>query len=216
MHPNIPGLIRLPVFVLLILLAFVVLGLDAYFVNEANKASSFDVLGYSVPTGIEIPTFAQLGVATSVLTIASLIPILIIDQLRKGAATSFVVVELAWLGFLWVLWLATAADTADFDACSKFSTFCSKYHAAEAMSFLTWLLLMGYWIVLLVHTIIAVNNGQNRIWFTSVIDADFTAVAGGGVAGGAPHGGAAFPAQPQQHQQMMTSPATGPATYPPV
>lgn len=42
---------------------------------------------------------------------------------------------------------------------------------------------MAYWAVLLVSAMGARNNGQSRIWFTSVGDADFSA-GSGGVGGG--------------------------------
>jgi len=203
MHPNIPALIRLPVFVFLIVCTLVVLGLDAHFVSQTNKANNF--LGAAL---FEF-TFAKLGVATAVLTLVSVVPMTVIDFLRKGAATSYVVVELAWLGFLWILWLATAADTANlFSTCPSEFTFCSQYQAAEAFSFLAWMALMAYWIILLVFAIIAANNGQSQIWYTGVTEADFS--AGGGPAGGVPQGGAAYPVQ----QPQMTG-ATGPVVYPP-
>ena len=69
---------------------------------------------------------------------------------------------------------------------------------------------MGYWVVLLVFAIMAVNNGQGRIWFTTVSDADFGA-GGFPQGGGVPQGGATYPpqqqqfAQPQQQAPPMTA-----------
>lgn len=208
MHPNIPALVRLPVFVFLIVCTLVVLGLDAHFVNATTKTYSVGGFGYNYSFHGSAPAFASLGVATAVLTLVSVVPMFVIDFLRKGAATSFVVVELAVLGVLWVLWLATAADTANFGSCSSTDTWCSQFQAAEAFSFLAWLALMAYWIILLVFAIIAANNGHGQIWFTGVTEADFS--AGGGPAGGVPQGGAAYPVQ----QPQMTG-ATGPVVYPP-
>jgi len=208
MHPNIPALIRLPVFVFLIVCTLVVLGVDAHFVSENNKGVSYSAFGYTYTAHGSSPTFAKLGVATAVLTLVSVVPMFVIDFLREGAATSFVVVELAWLGFLWILWLATAADTADYGSCSSGDSWCSQFQAAEAFSFLAWMALMAYWIILLVFAIIAVNNGQSQIWYTGVTEADFS--AGGGPAGGVPQGGEAYPVQ----QPQMTG-ATGPVVYPP-
>jgi len=200
MHPNLPAVIRLPVFAFLTLCALVVLGVDAHFVNESNK---YFALSHYYGSTFD---FAKLGVATAVLTLITIVPMAVIDFLRKGAATSFVVVELGWLGFLWILWLATAADTANLlGTCPSGFTFCSQYQAAEAFSFLAWLTLMAYWIILLAFSIIAMNNGQTQIWYTSVTEAEFS--TGGGPAGGVPQGGVAYPApQPQM---------TGPVVYPP-
>jgi len=206
MHPNIPALVRLPVFVFLLVCTLIVLGVDGHLVSVENKNQK---TYFGVKVDILDFTFAKLGVATAVLTLVSVLPMLVIDLLRKGAATSYVVVELAWLGFLWILWLATAADTANrFSTCPSQISWCSEYQAAEAFSFLAWMALMAYWIILLVFAIIAVNNGQSQIWFTGVTEADFS--AGGGPAGGVPQGGAAYPAQ----QPQMTG-ATGPMVYPP-
>ena len=140
---------------------------------------------------------------------------------------------------------ATAADTANFGSCSNSTPFCSQFQTVEAFSFLAWLLLGGYWMVLLVCTIVAFSNGQTRIWITAVTDADFAARGGGGIPqGGVPQGGipqggipqggvpqgsfpqgsfpqgsfpqgGGVPAPPAQ--QAMTFPVTGrPASYPPV
>lgn len=120
---------------------------------------------------------------------------------------------------------ATAAETASVDfGCSTSGiggAYCSKFQAAEAFAFLAWLLLLAYWAILLAFAIIAVNNGQSQIWFSSVTDADFSAgsggtggVGGGGV-GGAPYpqGGVGYP--PQQQQPMMTGTAPPPGGSPP-
>lgn len=228
MHRNIPTLLRVPVFTLLLVYSLIVLGIDAHFVDEERKAwADFGsyLFGYLLP-----PTFDDLGVATSVLTLISIVPMLIIEFLRQGAVTSWVIIELAWLGFLCVMWLATAADTANYGSCTNSSPACSQFQTVEAFSFLAWLLLGGYWMVLLVCTIVAFSNGQTRIWITAVTDADFAARGGGGIPqGGVPQGsvpqgsfpqgnfpqGGGVPAQPAQ--QVMTFPVTGrPASYPPV
>jgi hypothetical protein len=108
--------------------------------------------------------------------------------------------------------------------------YCSLFQAVEAFAFLGWILLLAYWVVLLVVAIIAFNNGQSQIWFSSVKDVDFSAgsggagVKGGGVGGGAyPQGGAVYPPQPQQQAPLMAGagapPVTGsmlsPSSYPP-
>jgi hypothetical protein len=122
---------------------------------------------------------------------------------------------------------ATAADTASvgFDCANVGidSSYCSKFQAVEAFAFLSWILLLAYWVVLLVFAIIAFNNGQSQIWFSSVTDADFSAGSGGaGVTGGGgayPQGGAVYP--PQQQQQTgtgvpptVTGSAVSPSSFP--
>jgi len=222
MHPNLPALVRIPVFGALLVFSLIVLGVDAHLISQA----SFTILGvhYSLA-----PSWLKLGVAVAVITIVSLVAILVMDLLRKGAVTSFISVELGWLGVLWVLWLATAADTANGVQCSGVidgfdGSICGQAQAAEAFSFLAWLLLMAYWILLLVFAIIAATQGQPGIWMVNVADADFSAGSGARGTGGGVQGGPAYgaPAQQpyyapqQQQQQLMTGASNGATvTYPP-
>ncbi|KAF8284478.1 hypothetical protein DL93DRAFT_2146915 [Clavulina sp. PMI_390] len=111
---------------------------------------------------------------------------IVIDIIRKGSVTSMIAIELGWLGFLWIMWLATAADTASNKTCSNsvvsylgsldstISSLCSQFRAAEAFSFLTWLLLMGYWALLMIFSVMAHSSGNQNIWTTAVSDAGFT------------------------------------------
>ncbi|KAJ8453852.1 hypothetical protein ONZ51_g13366 [Trametes cubensis] len=89
--------------------------------------------------------FEALGIAVGALTMVSIPVMIAIDFLRTGAFTSMVVVELSWLSVLWVLWLATAAQTADqtsvaFANCDFgnviLNQVCNETHAIEAFSFL--------------------------------------------------------------------------------
>ncbi|KAH7922856.1 hypothetical protein BV22DRAFT_1016507 [Leucogyrophana mollusca] len=161
----------------------------------------------------EYLTFAALGVATSVLTMVSLIGIFVIDFLHQGAFTSMVLVELVWLFILWVLWVATAGETAAdnnlyfpygciYDACKLFLA-CHEFGAVEAFAFLNFIILLIYTVVILVFAIIATSRGNN-VWFTSVKEANFTAPA------------SSAPAQPQQHplSQYPGTPATQPQSPP--
>jgi len=205
MHPNIPGLIRVPVFITILVFAIIVLGLDADFVKKASS-ETVDFLGIQFSVSSSAPTFAKLGVAVAVITIVSIGPMLVIDLFRRGAPTSFIVVELGWLAVLWVLWLATAAEIASKGPCNVSG--CSQFQAAEAFSFLTWLLLMAYWGLLLGFTLLAAIHQQTDLWFTSVSDADFTAR-------GAPPSGGAYPTVPGEPQMAAAATGTTGATYPP-
>jgi len=212
MHPNIPALLRIPVFGALIVFSIIVLAVDGNLISKLS--SSYSVYGSTFT--VSAPSWTKLGVAVAVLTFISLIPLLAIDILRKGAPTSFVCVELGWLGFLWIMWLATAASTASEVNCGGVSgiPICDEAQAAEAFAFLAWMILMGYWIILLVYTIIAANNGQSGIWTTSVSEADFSAsekgTGGGQVYGGGPAYGAQQAYYPTQQPQMSGG------SYPPL
>ncbi|KZV75117.1 hypothetical protein PENSPDRAFT_547321, partial [Peniophora sp. CONT] len=115
----------------------------------------------SITTTYEASYFIwdALAVAVSVITICSIVAMLVIDFLRRGAFTSLVIVEIGWLSVLWILWLATGAYAADINqfvfgtsSCSDYNTitsrFCSEWAAVEAFSFLTWILLLAYTITL--------------------------------------------------------------------
>ncbi|KAF8316048.1 hypothetical protein DL93DRAFT_786760 [Clavulina sp. PMI_390] len=119
--------------------------------------------------------FSELGVASAAVTMVSFIPMVIIDFLRKGAVTSLVIFELVWIAILWGLWLATAIKTASFNGCDDFgSMLCSRYTAVKVLSFPVWAILVGYWILLLVFTVMAYVGGNRKIWTAGVRDARFT------------------------------------------
>ncbi|KAF9004794.1 hypothetical protein BDQ17DRAFT_1171965, partial [Cyathus striatus] len=130
--------------------------------------------------------FSALGLATALLTMLTVPAMIIVDMSRKGAFTSMIAVELGWIGFLWVMWLATAALTADNNitggSCgrqlfSAFVTACGEINAIEAFAFLNWLALVGYFALLLAYSIVANNNGNEGVWMSSVKYTDFGAAA---------------------------------------
>jgi len=148
--------------------------------------------------------FTALGVAVGALTIITLVPLLAISLVRKGALPNFIVVESAWFGILWVLWLAAAGLAADqtrllpascsFDFIVNGNFFsCHEPLALEAFAWLNWLLLFGYWSVILTLSIIQQTRG-NSVWTKSVNEVDFFAPRVAGVPGVMGE----YPVQPQQ------------------
>ncbi|KAG7445983.1 uncharacterized protein BT62DRAFT_146144 [Guyanagaster necrorhizus] len=133
-------------------------------------------------------TFAAMSIATACLTILTLPVMIAVDITRKGAFTSMVVVELSWLGVLWILWLTSAALTADANSntfvagCGyinpEIDQACKEFNAIEAFDFLTWLILMGYTITLIVFAIIAATRGNAAVWTSSTTTTDFFATGG--------------------------------------
>ncbi|CDO68776.1 hypothetical protein BN946_scf184989.g42 [Trametes cinnabarina] len=92
--------------------------------------------------------FAALNIAVGGLTMLTIPVMVAIDFVRTGAITSMVLVELVWLSILWVLWIATAAYTADqtseaFSACDFIypilNQVCNETRAMEAFGFLAWI-----------------------------------------------------------------------------
>ncbi|KAI0092448.1 hypothetical protein BDY19DRAFT_484327 [Irpex rosettiformis] len=127
-------------------------------------------------------TYDAFALAVSLLSLLTIPAMFVIDLLRRGAFTSLILVELIWLGILWVLWLASAADSASatsgadcnlndfFFIPSWFSTVCNETKAVTAFGWLTWAALTGYLVDLLVVSINAHNSGK-PIWKSSVRDA---------------------------------------------
>ncbi|KAI0698611.1 hypothetical protein BC835DRAFT_1413000 [Cytidiella melzeri] len=152
--------------------SLIVLGLAAHMIAQTN--ANFSIYF----------TFDAFAVATSVITICTLPAMLIIDSLRRGAVTSFIFVELIWLGILWVLWLTSAAlsasaisgvdcnVSASLSVPSWFVTGCSEAKVITAFGWLIWFALSGYLVALLVLSITAHNNGS-PVWKSSVRDATF-------------------------------------------
>jgi len=121
-----------------------------------------------------------LAIATAVLTLLSVIPVLTIDFFRKGVFTSWTAVELAWLGLIWILWLATGADAASiaslcnntcFDDgfgdtyCYGYSgSFCGQIRAVAAFGFINFFITLAIWIWTLVIAVRAHNSGDHHIW----------------------------------------------------
>jgi len=164
------------------LFSFIVLALSAHFTSR--RVFTYD--------------FAALGIATAVLSLLSLPVMLLIDNIRKGALTSMILVEIAWLGLLWVLWVATAGTSSQWGM-----IFGSEVSAIQAFSHLAWLVLFGYLGTLITFSIIAANRGYNRVWYQSVKETEFNAP----------------PVQPapMQAQQIVPAQNTGvpQAVYPP-
>jgi len=154
-------IIRLASLGTVLVFSIVVLGLSA---NIEALAHGFDV------------PWAALPLAVSILTLFAMVPVLVLEHLFKGGITSRLFVEVAWVGLLWVLWLAAGAEAASFgvDAsqCSRtsgvFMTECSSIVAITAFSFLNWLILLGWFGTLLVF------GAMGNHWNSSVPDTDLT------------------------------------------
>ncbi|KAI0651755.1 hypothetical protein C8Q79DRAFT_56295 [Trametes meyenii] len=150
--------------------AIILLGLGAHFL------ASVDTL--RIPTA----AWSGLAVATAVLSLITMPTMIVIDILRTGAFTSLIVVELAWLGFLGVLFLATGAAAAQNAAvywvdCSVWTpalarNICGETSAGAAFGFLGWLPLWAYAVTLLTLLILHANRGH-YVWKTSVKEANF-------------------------------------------
>jgi len=168
--------------------------------------------------------FSALALSTSLMTMFTVTPMFVIDMLRQGSFFSYIVLEISWLSFLWVLWLSSGAYAAWTDgqltaafpeeSSCNFGLFsvagdvegCEEIKAITAFSFLLWILLMGYTVTLLVLAIRAQERG-NSAWTTGVRDGVLfystrKGMGGGGLIQPAP---SAIPlSQPEPQQYMPT------------
>ncbi|KAI0824265.1 hypothetical protein BC628DRAFT_1420343 [Trametes gibbosa] len=155
------------------LCAIILLGLGAHALAATSNLSG-------------LPTFAWsgLGVATAVLALCTIPAMIAIDLLRTGAFSSLIVVELSWLSFIGILFLATGGSAADRAAnfwvsCNTWSpqeaqNLCSETSAAAAFGILGWLALWVYTGILLVFLIIHAHRGH-YVWRSTVKEANFGA-----------------------------------------
>lgn len=112
---------------------------------------------------------------------------LVFDLLSQGSIFSYIVVEIGWLSFLWVLWLSTGSYAAWTDgelavafpgetncvfgifSTSQTGQTCHDIKGIMALSFLIWILLMSYTVTLLVLAIRAQARGKS-VWTAGVRD----------------------------------------------
>jgi len=174
------SIVRKAVFAVVLLFSIIALGLSAHLTQLTNRYFNlyFD--------------FAALAIATAVLSMISLVVMEAVDTMRKGAVTSMILVELGWLSFMWILWLATGADAADatngmkntcnikIRGASDLKTLCHEYSGIQAFAFLNWIILLGYTSTVLAFCIIALSRGHKNVWFSSVKDLDLSAPSSSG------------------------------------
>jgi hypothetical protein len=160
--------VRLVSLVTIVVFSIVTLGLAAHLTDYTNKL----IGGYY--------TFAALAMASAMLSIVSIPVMLLVDTMKRSAFTSMIAFELIWLGFLWVLWLASAGSAAQanlttFKGChffdSSVNTACHEFGAIEAFSFLNWLILFGYTITLGIFSVRQARLGTS-IWSLSLREAN--------------------------------------------
>ncbi|KAI0002932.1 hypothetical protein BJV74DRAFT_814276 [Russula compacta] len=165
--------IRLVTFVTAIIFAVIVICLSADLISLTEPAYYFKFSAFALSTGL--------------LTVLTITPMLVIDLFRQGSFFSYVVVEIAWLSVLWVFWLSSGSYAAWRD--SQIALFfpeesscnygvltpsvvtqgCQEIKGIMAFSFLSWLLLMTYTVILLTLAIRAHGRG-NPAWTTGVGD----------------------------------------------
>ncbi|KAG6849941.1 hypothetical protein H0H93_003313 [Arthromyces matolae] len=136
-------------------------------------------------------TFAAMGIATATLALLTLPVMYIVDTMRKGAVTSRIIVEVAWLGTLWILFMATAALASQ-------ATSANFGHTCRSR------ILFAYTVLLVSFSTALANRGYDKVWHQSVRETEFNAPP----LNVAPAAPMAIPTQ-----QYIPPQATGP--YPP-
>jgi len=151
--------VRLVIYGVLLLFSLIVLGLACNLITNATGS------------------FPGFVVAVSVLTLLALVPTLVVDL---GPFFSWVAIELAVFGVLSVLWLASAAlstspllFTQDSGVWLSFNI-ASLCSAVQAFSWLTWLIIMAYIILLFVLANLAMTRGHKRVWLSQASNLSFS------------------------------------------
>ncbi|THH26728.1 hypothetical protein EUX98_g7461 [Antrodiella citrinella] len=170
----------------LILFSIIVLGVNAHFIFlTLNDVLLVD--GFSFWPLQSSYSFPILSLAVAVLTLLTLPAMVIIDRLRKRAFSSMIVFELSWLGVLFILWIAAASFTTNsvgllVELCGLtgngnvhvLQDSCSDVKTSEAFGHLSWIILFGYLLTLLVLSIQAAQKGVS-VWYHAVRDTEFSA-----------------------------------------
>ncbi|KAG9040829.1 hypothetical protein FS837_013050 [Tulasnella sp. UAMH 9824] len=147
-------------------------------------ALSASLAAHSGPYGV--PAAYALGIATGLFTIIFIAASLIVDFFRRGAFTSTVWFEIAWISFLWVFWIATAGCYASmgsvggcFSTAPGAASICNQYRAGQALAWLNWLVTFGYLGALVAFSVISASHGQRGVWMASITEHPYFAPGGG-------------------------------------
>jgi len=163
---------RVTVLSLSFVLALIVMGLSAHLTS------------FTVSFEGEAIIFALLAVTTAGLAILTLPVMLVVDFLCKRTFTSMVLVELIWFSILWMLWLSVGIDGGESinisfpGGCEGFvnnalTIACHDSVGIEALSFLNFVLLLAYSMMLLVFATINRNRGHS-VWTSSIKQINIT------------------------------------------
>lgn len=141
------------------LFSLIVLGISAHLVSLRGPA----------------PDYVNFALAVAILTLIFLPLLFILPIKRRGSWPSYLAVELGVLWFLWILWLASAAHTASMTPGLNYCSggICSELRAMLAFSFLNWLILMFYAVLVFVFAVIAHSRGERGVWRSTVQEHDW-------------------------------------------
>ncbi|KAJ1308541.1 hypothetical protein OPQ81_004242 [Rhizoctonia solani] len=171
--------LRLVSFATVLAFSLIVLGISGYWVSLLEGVAT------------SLATSSSFSLAVSVITWAFMFPVLLVSTLRRGSFLSWVAMELGICGFLWVLWLASAAYTTSMSAgitlncdlalTAAVESVCRQYQAIQAFSWLNWLILFAYLVLVIIFAVKAMNKGQS-VWTMEIADLS-AAVSGSGADG---------------------------------
>ncbi|TFY80408.1 hypothetical protein EWM64_g3599 [Hericium alpestre] len=123
--------------------------------------SSLLIYADNVNRMLELPNgnaTAALAVGASVIHMCTILPMLVLDLIKRRCILSTVLVEAIWLWVMWIMWLAWL------------SSGCYKVKFLEIFCFINWIQLMIYTNTLFTLAVIGHLRGQ-PIWMSSVRDA---------------------------------------------
>lgn len=135
-------------------------------------------LGTSQSAGAVSPVDAYL-IALPIMGILLIFPIIFIDLFRRGAFTSRVWFETAWVALFWVMHLAGAAAVSAVQPGMQcvspdlpWTSLCNSSKALMAFTWMTTIALLAYLLTLLICTILNMRD-MPRIWSTGVTEVDW-------------------------------------------
>ncbi|KAG8762806.1 hypothetical protein FRC11_007680 [Ceratobasidium sp. 423] len=196
--------LRLASFATVLAFSLIVLGISGYWVSQLEGVAT------------SLATSSSFSLAVAVITWAFMFPVLLVSTMRRGSFLSWVAIELGICGLLWVLWLASASYTTSMSAgvtlnCDlafsvEFESVCRQYQAIQAFSWLNWLILFAYIVLVVILAVKAMNRGQS-VWTMEITDLS-TAGSGSGndgstIAASNYTGKTPQPNQQQQYNQPM-------------
>ncbi|KZO96653.1 hypothetical protein CALVIDRAFT_109819 [Calocera viscosa TUFC12733] len=126
-----------------------------------------------------------LAIASGVLTLVTVIPVLVIDHFRRGTFVAWTGFELAWLFILWVLWISTGGQAASLASlCGGYSYdyfgdsyyvglaegYCHELSAIAAFGFFNFFLMLGMFIYIIIMAVRAHQGGYTNIWQDSLVE----------------------------------------------
>ncbi|KAF8580570.1 hypothetical protein K439DRAFT_1636903 [Ramaria rubella] len=125
--------------------------------------------------------FESTAVVIAALTLLTVLPVLVMNFVRRRCVTSVVLFEIGWVSILMILWVVSAGQTSgtsmfidrcsDSDADDDIQAMCDQFRAIQAFSWINFIMLLLWLAVVMVVALMAHNRGHTRVWTYPFSDA---------------------------------------------